>query len=232
MEKDIIQKNIEEEIVKTVVKNVVERIIKEKNVISQFSNISEKYKIPLGVSVRHIHITEEHYKILFGETAKLEVLRYLRQPGEFASKSTCTIVGPNMIAIENVRILGPHRKFTQVELAKTDAITIGIKNLPLRNSGDVANSAPITIVGPKGSIYLKEGAIRAWRHIHLDLEAAAYYNLKDKDIVKVRVPGETSVIFENVIVRVSQNYLPEFHIDTDEANAVGLKENTEIELIK
>lgn len=221
--------NVKDDIIKTVVKNIVQRIVTETKL--NISSIPEKYKIPIGVSVRHIHITQQNLEILFGEGAKLEVLRELRQPGEFASKLTCTIAGPKMNTIEKIRILGPCRNFTQVELARTDAIMLGL-NIPLRNSGDIKNSSPITLIGPVGALHLKEGAIRAWRHIHLDNESAAYYNLKDKDIVKVRVPGETTVIFENVTIRVKDNYLPEFHIDTDEANTVGIKCGVEIEIIK
>lgn len=219
--------NVKEDIVKTVVEKVVTRIVKE----TGFNISEEKTKVPLGVSVRHIHITEEDLKKLFGNNAKLEVVRNLRQPGEFASNYTCTVEGPKNQKIPNVRILGPCRNFTQVELSNTDAITLGLK-IPVRNSGDVKGSTPIKLTGTKGSIELNEGAIRAQRHIHFDIKGAEEYKVKDKDYVKVRVNGDTPVIFENVLIRVKESFLPEFHIDTDEANAIGIKCGTEIEIIR
>lgn len=219
--------NAKEDIIKNVVKKIVEKIVAETDI----DITDNKVEVTLGVSVRHIHIKDEDLKKLFGANSKLEVMRMLRQPGEFASNLTCTVEGPKGQTIPNIRILGPCRNFTQVELSNTDAINLGLK-IPVRNSGDVKNSAPVKLIGPKGSINLSEGAIRAQRHIHFDLKGAAFYGLKDGDYVKVRVPGDAPVIFENVLIRVKDSFLPEFHIDTDEANAVGIKCGTEIEIIK
>jgi len=130
-----------------------------------------------------------------------------------------------------VRILAPLRKQTQVELARTDAIFLGV-DAPLRMSGDIAGSAPITIIGPKGVVELKEGCIRAMRHIHMNPKEAAYFGLKDGDSVKLRVGGPTAVTFENVVIRVSDNTLLEVHLDTDEGNVADIHCNQEVEIIK
>lgn len=221
--------NVKEDIIKSVVENVLKRIASETDI--QILSIPEDYNIPLGISVRHIHITQPDLEVLFGTGTKLEVLRELRQPGEFASKLTCTVAGPQKAAIEKIRILGPCRDFTQVELSNTDAIVLGL-DIPTKASGDIKGSAPITLIGPKGTLNLKEGAIRAQRHIHFTPEAASYHGVKDKEFVKVRVTGDTPVIFENVLIRVKKTFLPEFHLDTDEANAVGVRCGTQIEIIK
>lgn len=176
--------------------------------------------VPISVSARHLHITEEDLFVLFGPGYRLEKYRDLKQPGEFASTAQVTIVGPKMRAISGVRILGPVRKFTQVELARTDGIQLGI-DLPLRESGDLRGAALLTIVGPKGSI-TKECAIKAKRHIHMTPDDARIFGVADKEIVSVRVVGPEGGVFDDVVVRVKENFALEMHIDTDEANAFGI----------
>jgi len=182
----------------------------------------EACTIPVEVSNRHCHLTRETFEVLYGRGKELTPLRELSQRGEFAAQETVTLVGPNMRSIEGVRILGPFRKFDQVELSFTDGFYLGM-DLPVRLSGDVAGSAPITIVGPKGSVTLKEGAIRAMRHLHASPEEAKRLGLRDGEKIAIEVPGPIGVVFQNVIVRVSPNGRLAFHIDTDEANAAGVK---------
>jgi putative phosphotransacetylase len=182
----------------------------------------EACTIPVEVSNRHCHLTRETFEVLYGRGKELTPLRELSQRGEFAAQETVTLVGPNMRSIEGVRILGPFRKFDQVELSFTDGFYLGM-DLPVRLSGDVAGSAPITIVGPKGSVTLKEGAIRAMRHLHASPEEAKRLGLRDGEKIAIEVPGPIGVVFQNVVVRVSSNGRLAFHIDTDEANAAGVK---------
>ncbi|MBN1898765.1 MAG: phosphate propanoyltransferase [Spirochaetes bacterium] len=189
------------------------------------------YDIPVGVSVRHLHITDEVLHMLYGEDYQLTKLKDLEQPGEFAAHETVTLVGPRMKSIQNVRILGPTRSFTQVELSKTDGILLGL-DLPIKVSGDIKGSLPITLVGPKGSVYLREGAIRAARHIHITPEIAKKINVRDKQVVNVQIPGEAGIIFNNVIIRVNEKYKLEFHIDTDEGNAADVGDNTFCKILK
>ncbi|RKZ22149.1 propanediol utilization protein [bacterium] len=177
--------------------------------------------IPIGVSARHVHLSGEHLEILFGKGYELRKLRDLSQPGQFAAEETVTLVGPKGV-IEKVRILGPLRKRTQVELAKTDAIKLGV-DPPVRDSGDLDGTPGITIVGPKGAVTLEEGVIIAKRHIHMTPQDAREFQVQDRDIVRVICGNERKVIFDEVLIRVSENYALDFHLDTDEANAAGVK---------
>ncbi|MDD5067054.1 MAG: phosphate propanoyltransferase [bacterium] len=201
--------------------DLVTSIVREK--ISQKQDLFDaSYSIPVGVSNRHIHVTRESLDVLYGKGYELNPYRYLSQPGEFAAKEALTVVGPKMRAVENIRILGPIRSFTQVELSLTDGIYLGIE-LPIRISGDVKDSTPVTIIGPKGVLHLKEGAIRSARHIHMTPADAGNFNVKNGDEVRVEIAGEGGVIFKNVHIRVSENYKLDFHIDTDEGNCANVK---------
>lgn len=182
---------------------------------------SEGFELPVGISVRHLHICRADLEVLYGPGARLTKKSDLFEPGEFAANEVVTVVGPKLRTLENVRILGPERDFTQVELSRTDAITIGL-DLPMRKSGDLRGAAPITVVGPRGSITLPNGAIRSNRHIHMAPADAARFGVKDNDIVRVRVPGEEGVIYENVQARVKEGWLLTMHVDTDDANASNL----------
>ncbi len=187
-------------------------------------------KIVVGVSVRHVHLCREDLEKLFGPGYQLQKLRDLTQPGEFAARETVTVVGPKMQALYRVRILGPLRPHTQVELSQTDGVSIGL-NLPVRKSGDLKGAAPVTLVGPYGSVYLPEAAIRANRHIHMDDLTAGILGLKNDDEVEVRVSGLKPTVFGAVQVRVSKKFVTEMHIDTDDANAAGLKCGDQVELV-
>ena len=182
-----------------------------------------EFKVPVGISARHIHLTQEHVEKLFGKGYQLTKKKEL-MGGQFASNEQCTIVGLKLRAIENVRILGPVRPSSQVEISVTDARTLGIK-APTRQSGETAGSSPIALVGPKGAIYLEEGCIVAARHIHMCPEDAAAAGLKDNDFVTVRMGNERGALLDNVKVRVHETFTTEMHIDTDEANACQVKQD-------
>ena len=182
-----------------------------------------EFKVPVGISARHIHLTQEHVEQLFGKGYQLTKKKEL-MGGQFASNEQCTIVGLKLRAIENVRILGPVRKESQVEISATDARTLGIK-APTRQSGDTKGSAPIALVGPKGAIYLEEGCIVAARHIHLCPEDAKAAGVKDNDFVTVRMGNERGALLDNVKIRVHESFTTEMHIDTDEANACQVKQD-------
>ena len=182
-----------------------------------------EFKVPVGISARHIHLTQEDVEKLFGKGYQLTKKKEL-MGGQFASNEQCTIVGLKLRAIENVRILGPVRSKSQVEISATDARTLGVK-APTRQSGDTAGSAPIALVGPKGAIYLEEGCIVAARHIHLCPEDAKAAGLKDNDFVTVRMGNERGALLDNVKIRVDESFTTEMHIDTDEANACQVKQD-------
>ncbi len=211
---------------------LVSKIVKEKIAESNLLNISSgEYSIPVGVSNHHIHVSREVLDILYGKGYELTPLKDLSQPGQYAAKETVTIVGPKMRAIQNVRILGPIRGATQVELSKTDGIYLGI-NLPTRMSGDIKGSAPVTVVGPRGSVHLSEGAIRAMRHIHMHPTDADRFQVRDKEIVDIEIPGESGIILKNVTIRVNEEYRLELHIDTDEGNAANISTGAFCKIIK
>ena len=182
-----------------------------------------EFKVPVGISARHIHLTQEHVEKLFGKGYQLTKKKEL-MGGQFASNEQCTIVGLKLRAIENVRILGPVRSASQVEISATDARTLGVK-APTRQSGDTAGSAPIALVGPKGAIYLEEGCIVAARHIHLCPEDAKAAGVKDNDFVTVRMGNERGALLDNVKIRVHESFTTEMHIDTDEANACQVRQD-------
>ena len=174
-------------------------------------------KILIETSARHIHVTEEHLAILFGEGAKLTHKKDLSQPGQFACEERVTLVGPKK-PIANVIILGPARPATQVELSFTDARTLGV-SAPVRESGDVAGSAACKLVGPAGEVEISEGVIVAKRHIHMTPADAEVLGVSDKEIVNVKLDTARPLVFGDVVVRVSEKFALAMHIDTDECNA-------------
>ncbi len=187
--------------------------------------------VPVGVSNRHIHLTREHVEILFGKGYELTKIKDLSQPGQYACKEQLTLVGPSMRAIEGVRVLGPERKASQVEISRTDSFTLKVKP-PVRESGDINGSAPVTIIGPKGIVTLAEGCIIANRHIHMSPDEAKKYNVVDGEYVDVLLCGERKSMFYDVQIRVHQNFRLEMHIDTDDANAAGVGNGAKVKLIK
>lgn len=180
--------------------------------------------VKIGVSNRHVHLKESDFKILFGENAFLEKNNDLTQPGEFASTSKL-IIKTLKNEIPNVRVLGPFRSYTQVEISKTDAFKLGI-DPPVCESGDIKDSVGVTLIGPNGSIDLDEGCIIATRHIHLTKTDINKYNLSGVKYVDVLVDGLKGGILKNVSLKVSDNYIFEMHIDTDDANAHLIEQGT------
>lgn len=211
------EREIWEEIVKTVAEALSEELKLSKTTLEDGS-----FQVPVEVSNRHCHLTKETFEILFGKGKQLTPIRSLSQLGEFACEETVAVIGKNMRMLEKVRIVGPWRNYDQVELSFTDGFYLGLE-LPTRLSGDIANSSPITLVGPQGIIALKEGAIRAARHLHLSPEEAERFKLKNGDRVSVEIPGQNGLILNQVIVRVGPTGRLACHIDTDEANAAGLR---------
>ncbi len=179
------------------------------------------FLVPVGVSARHVHLTQEHVEELFGKGYQLTKKKEL-MGGQFAANEMVTIVGLKLRAIENVRVLGPVRKASQVEISATDAVKLGIK-APIRESGNVAGSAPIAIVGPKGALYLNEGCIVAQRHIHMSPADAMAAGVSDGQIVSVKADNERGTVFNHVKIRVDDSFTLEMHIDTNEANAAQIK---------
>ena len=191
---------------------------------------SHTLRIPLGISNRHIHLTSKTFHHLFGDKAEFELMRPLYQPGEFASTHTLTIVGPKLRSIPGVRILGPLRNYDQVEVSLTDAIFLGI-DPPVTNSGNLKEAAPLTLVGPNGSAYLERCAIVANRHLHMTTTDAAHLGVKEGDYCKVRIGGEKPTVFENVLVRTNDSWKLQIHLDTDDANAANVRDETFVEFL-
>ena len=188
------------------------------------------FLVPVGVSARHIHLTQEDVETLFGKGYELTRKKEL-MGGQFAANETVTIVGLKLRAMENVRILGPVRSSSQVEISSTDAIKLGIK-APIRESGDIKGSAPIAVVGPKGVVYLKEGCIIAKRHIHMSPADAKAAGVQDRQIVSVKADNERGTVFNHVLIRVDKSFTLEMHLDTDEANAANIITGDTVTIIK
>ena len=198
--------------------------------IGRMEEKSGGYQVPVGVSARHIHLTQEHVEALFGEGYHLTKKKDL-MGGQYACNETVTFVGLKLRAIENVRVLGPVRKASQLEISATDAMKLGIA-APVRESGNVAGSAPVAVAGPKGVIYLKEGCIIAMRHIHMSPTDASAAGVSDGDIVSVKADNERGTIFNQVKIRVDDSFTLEMHIDTDEANAGKIKTGDMVTIVK
>ena len=182
-----------------------------------------KLDIPAGVSVKHCHLTRAHFKILFGASAEPKRVKDIKQPGFFAAEEMIDVKGPKGV-LQKIRLVAPYRDHTQIEISVSDAMAIGLKP-PVRESGDVKNSAGATLIGPAGQIEIKEGVIIAQRHLHFSPSEAKSLEIASGEVVRVRAGagGGRSTVFEDVVVRVSDKYSLEFHVDTDEANAAGIK---------
>ncbi len=192
-------------------------LIVEKVVNQLMPNHTGQHPVPVAVSARHCHLSKTDLEALFGTGYELTKKADLSQPGQFAANETVTIIGSRG-SIPNVRILGPTRNLTQVEVSKTDAIKLGL-HPPIRESGDIQGSSPVTILGPKGSIYVKEGLIIAQAHIHMTPHDAEIYHVENGEYVRIAIENERPITFDKILIRVSPAYKLEMHIDTDEANA-------------
>lgn len=185
----------------------------------------------VNVSARHCHLTQAAVEALFGKGYQLQVFKWLYQEGQFAAKETVTLIGPRSRVISNLRILGPCRTLNQVELAYTDAIALGF-DIPLRLSGDIKGTPGCMLMGPAGFFEMKEGVIRALRHVHMHPDDAAFYGVKQGDEMRLKVGGPCAVTFDKLLCRVDPSFKLEVHIDTDEGNACNLQPTTPCELVK
>jgi propanediol utilization protein len=185
----------------------------------------------VSISARHCHLTDEHVEILFGAGRTLTPAKPLYQDGFFAAAETVMVVGPRRRMLPEVRVLGPTRPHSQVELAFTDGISLGIE-LPVRASGKIAGTPGCVLVGPKGVVELKEGVIRAERHVHMNFEQAAAYGVKNGDRMSLRIRGSCGLVLEDLLVRADATSKLEVHLDTDEGNAADLDHATGVELLR
>jgi putative phosphotransacetylase len=186
--------------------------------------------IPVGISNRHIHLSKEHLEVLFGQGYELTEMKPLSQPGQYAAKETVTIKGPKG-EFPRVRVLGPVRGETQVEISRTDSFAIGVKP-PIRDSGDIEGTPGIIIIGPQGKVELEKGVIIACHHVHFHPTDAERFGVEDGEKIKLITSGERAVVFENVLVRVHPSYALDCHLDTDEGNAAGLNTGDSVEMIQ
>ena len=210
---------------KAMVEQISRRVLEN---LEQYSEV--KTEVPVGVSARHIHLEKDHLIKLFGEDYQLKQLKPLSQPGQYAAEETVDLTGPKG-KIPKVRILGPERSETQVEITATDARKLGI-NAPVRTSGDLKGTPGITITGPKGEITISQGVIIADRHIHMTPLDAKCYRVEDGQKVKLLTEGEKGGVLHNVTIRVGDKYALDCHIDTDDASAFQISQGQLIKIIK
>ena len=213
---------IEELVRKSVLKHIVPAPIKA---------AGEPNPLIVNISARHCHLTQASVETLFGTGHQLTPGKYLYQEGHFAAEETVTLIGPRSRVISNLRILGPCRDHNQVELAFTDAVSLGFE-IPVRNSGDIAGTPGCMLMGPAGFLEMEEGVIRAAPHVHMSPADAAFYDVENKTYMKLRIHGETGITFDRIFVRIDPAVKLEVHLDTDEANACGFRSNPPSELIK
>ena len=222
---------MDERTIETITKKVLEKLVDTNGSSGGNTANASGRSFPVGVSARHCHLSKNDLETLFGVGYELQVLRMLKQPDQFAAKETVTLVGPKR-TLYGVRILGPARSKTQVEISLTDGFSTGLKP-PVKDSGKLDGTPGAVLVGPKGSVQLTQGIIAAARHIHVEPARAQAIGIKDQQRVKVRVntANGRSLVFDNVLVRSGSAHLSEFHVDTDEANAAGLRNGDEVEVL-
>ena len=211
-------------------RSLVEQIVRE-IVLAQVGGPPGKPNLVVSVSARHVHLTDQDVETLFGAAHKLTIAKDLYQDGYYAAEETVMVVGPRRRMLPTVRILGPTRPESQVELAFTDGISLGI-DLPVRPSGNIEGTPGCVLVGPNGVVELKKGVIRAERHVHMAPADAEHYGVKDKDHVHLRVTSSCSTVFEDLLVRVGKKIKLEVHLDTDEGNACDIDHAASVELLR
>jgi propanediol utilization protein len=211
-------------------RKLIEQIVREL-VLASVGGPPGKPNVVVSVSARHVHLTDEHVETLFGAGHKLTPMKDLYQDGFYAAEETVMLVGPRRRMLPSVRILGPTRPRSQVELAFTDAISLGIE-LPVRASGKIDGTPGCVLVGPAGVVELKEGVIRAERHVHINVGDAAHYGVKNGDRVSLRIHSSCGTVFEQLLVRADDTSKLEVHLDTDEGNACDIDHATKVELFK
>lgn len=215
-----------------VVENIIRQIVSQKFGTPAAAPQVAAPKLVLSISARHVHLTDADVETLFGPGHKLTAMKPLYQDGFFAAEETVMVVGPRRRMLPTVRVLGPTRSHSQVELAFTDSISLGI-DAPIRHSGNIAGTPGCVLVGPKGVVELKQGVIRAARHVHMNQTDAAYYGVKNGELVKLRIESpQCTLVLEDVLVRADNTSKLEAHIDTDEGNACNLDAATKVELLK
>lgn len=212
------------------VEKLVREVVQARLAVPLTPPRKELPRLVVNISARHVHLRDEDVETLFGRGQTLTKLRDLYQEGEFAANETVMIVGPRRRTIPNVRVLGPTRKYTQVELAFTDGISLGI-DLPVRTSGDHQDTPGCLLVGPAGVLELNAGVIRAERHVHMNLNELMHYGVKDGDYVNLRIHGRCGLTFDRVLVREHPRVKLEVHLDTDEGNACDLPKADSVELV-
>lgn len=185
----------------------------------------------VNISARHCHLTPDAVQSLFGKGHQLTVHKWLYQDGQFAAKETVTLIGPRSRVISNLRILGPCRTLNQIELAYTDSIALGF-DIPLRLSGDIKGTPGCMLMGPVGFFEMKEGVIRALRHVHMSPADADFYGVRNGDAMKLKIGGDCAITLDKMLCRVDKSFKLEVHIDTDEGNACNLQPDTPVELLK
>lgn len=213
----------------TLDRGLIERIVRE--IVTQRASPGGEPKLVVSISARHLHLTDEHVETLFGPGRTLTPMKNLYQDGFYAAEETVMIVGPKRRMLPSVRVLGPTRPHSQVELAFTDGISLGI-DLPVRPSGKIAGTPGCVLVGPKGVVELKEGVIRAERHVHMNLQHAAHYGVENGDRMSLRIESSCSVVFRDLLVRADETSKLEVHLDTDEGNACDLDHAWKVELLR
>jgi len=189
-----------------------------------------KTKLPIALSNKHVHLSQADIDVLFGEGYELTPIKDLSQPGQYACDEKVDLVGPKR-TIKGVRVLGPARKESQIEVSLSDGFTLGT-DVPIKESGKLEGTPGVKLVGPKGEVELSKGLIAAGRHIHMHTDDAKEFGVEDKQIVDIQTAGERALIFKNVLIRVSPSYALEMHVDVEEGNAAGVKNCDLVELIK
>lgn len=215
----------------TLNRNQLETLVKElmTRMGSTPTEKDQELGISVGISNRHIHLCQEDVEALFGSGYQLTMKKWLKQPGQYATAETVTIVGPKG-SLANVRVLGPTREKSQLEISKTDSFALGVK-APINESGDLTHAGAVCVLGPKGMVTLKQNVIVAKRHIHMSPMDAAKFNVVNKQLVAIKTSGEREMIFMDTVIRVDDNFRLECHLDTDEANAASLKNGSKVTII-
>lgn len=213
----------------TLNREAIERIVRQ--IVLDRAQASSEPKLVVSISARHLHLTDADVETLFGAGRKLTPMKDLYQDGFYAAEETVMVVGPKRRMLPSVRVLGPTRPYSQVELAFTDGISLGI-DLPVRPSGKIAGTPGCVLVGPKGVVELKEGVIRAERHVHMHLDHARHYGVKNGDRMSLLIESSCSVVFRDLLVRADETSKLEVHLDTDEGNAADLDHAWKVELLR
>lgn len=222
---------IQSNVPRAVVEHLVREQVYGKLGLSLPASASAPNALLVNISARHCHLTQEAVEALFGPGHQLTPMKGLYQDGQYAAKESVTLIGPRSRVISNLRILGPCRTLNQIELAYTDAISLGF-DIPVRMSGDIAGTPGCMLMGPNGYFKLPQGVIRAQPHVHMHPDDASFYGVKHLDVMKLKIHGPLGMTFDNLVVRVDPSFKLEVHIDTDEGNACGLKPDTFCELVK